>query len=234
MATGEEIYNLGEKHVGERYILGAFVPKNNSNWKGPWDCAEFVSWCVFQVSNTLYGCDNDSKNPASADAFTGYWGRDAQRLGKKISISDAAKTKGAAVLRVAGPGVKCGHIVISDGNGGTVEAHSTNRGVIKNTLSGRRWDTGILVPGIDYVMGSVVVSVSEPAGVVYRLKTPMMNDPKIKDIQKALSDKGFDTGGIDGKFGNNTFSAVSNFQSANGLTVDGEVGPDTLKALGIS
>ncbi len=232
MATGEEIYNLGEKHVGERYIFGAFAPKNKSNYRGPWDCAEFVSWCVFQASNILYGCDNDNKDPAKADAFTGNWGRDANRLGKKISIGDSARTKGAVVLRVP-TRIKTGHIVISDGQGGTVEAHSTNRGVIKNTLSGRRWDTGILIPGIEYVMGSTVISVDEPAGVVYRLKTPMMNDPKIKDIQKALSDKGFDPGEIDGKFGENTFSAVSNFQLANDLVVDGEVGPNTLKALGI-
>ena len=82
MAEGKDLYELGIKHTGEKYILGAMAPKNNANWKGPWDCAEFVSWCVYQISGKLYGCENNSGNPGSADAYTGYWGRDAKIIGK--------------------------------------------------------------------------------------------------------------------------------------------------------
>jgi len=232
MKTGEEIYKLALKHEGEDYVLGTLVPKNNSNWKGPWDCAEFVSWCVYQISGILYGCDNNSGNPANADAYTGYWGRDSNELGKQISINEAASTKGAAVLRLSTPSVRVGHIVISDGKGGTIEAHSTNSGVIKSTLSGRRWDTGILVPGISY--NSEGISHPDlPAAEIYRLKSPLMKGTKVKDIQRALKGKGYDPGKLDGVFGNKTYTAVVAYQAAKGLVVDGEVGPATLKSLGI-
>jgi hypothetical protein len=232
MPTGEEIYNLAIKHQGEKYVLGALAPKDNSKWKGPWDCAEFVSWCVYQTANVLYGCDNDDGSPSNADAYTGYWGRDAGKLGKKISLKEAAGTKGAAVLRLSTPSVRVGHIVISDGKGGTIEAHSTKRGVITNTLSGRRWDTGILVPGVEYEGNGSVIP-EEPAFEIYRVTHPMMSGKVVKDIQTALASNGYDPGEIDGVFGHHTYMAVIAFQSAKGLVVDGEVGPITLKALGL-
>jgi N-acetylmuramoyl-L-alanine amidase len=131
MATGKEMVKAALKHVGEQYILGTVVPKNDPAWDGPWDCAEFVSWCVYQTAKILYGCDDDQTDPAIADAYTGFWGRDARTIGKQISVAAAARIAGAAVLRL---GPKMGHIVISDGRGGTVEAHSTNSGVICHTF----------------------------------------------------------------------------------------------------
>lgn len=231
MATGKEIYDLGVKHIGERYILGAFAPKNNSNWKGPWDCAEFVSWCIYQTSNKLYGCDNNNANPANADAYTGFFARDAKKIGQKISVQNAMRTKGAALLRIAASNA-IGHIVISDGNGGTIEAHSTKRGVIKYTAQGRRWDTGILIPWIQYDTAPGVITI-KPLPVVYRYKNPMMTGNVIKDIQRALNNLGFNTGGTDGKFGLKTLAAVRAFQTSKGILVDGEVGPQTMKSLGL-
>ena len=64
-ATGEQLLALASRHVGEKYVFGALAPKNNQNWKGPWDCAEFASWLVFQTSNSLYGCGNNEGNPSS-------------------------------------------------------------------------------------------------------------------------------------------------------------------------
>ncbi len=138
MTTGQQIFDLATPHVGEPYVFGAVVAKDNPNWHGPWDCAEFVSWCVYQAAGTLYGCSNDKAKPSLADAYTGYWARDARELGHRITVAGAARTPGAAVLRVPLAGQVIGHIVISDGKGGTVEAHSTNRGVIRDTLDGRR------------------------------------------------------------------------------------------------
>src|SRR5438876_8848281 len=146
---GERILQLGRKHLGEPYVLGSLAPKDNPKWRGPWDCAEFASWLAFQAAGVLYGCASDSADPASADAYTGYWARDAEALGVKISIEQAMRTPGAAVLRSPQPGAT-GHIAISDGRGGTVEAHSTKAGVIASTISGRRWDMGVLVPEIAY------------------------------------------------------------------------------------
>lgn len=51
------------------------------------------------------------------------------------------------------------------------------------------------------------------------------------EIQTRLMTLGFDPGGIDGKFGPRTKSAVRAFQRAHGLVDDGIVGPKTLSEL---
>jgi hypothetical protein len=81
LLTGSAILQIALQHVGGKYVLGIHVPKDNPNWKGPWDCAEFASWSVFQAASILYGCDKDSGVPANADAYTGYWERDSLSLG---------------------------------------------------------------------------------------------------------------------------------------------------------
>ena len=50
-------------------------------------------------------------------------------------------------------------------------------------------------------------------------------------MQQALTNLGYNTQGVDGKFGNNTLTAVKAFQSAKGLTVDGYFGKNSLLAL---
>lgn len=230
MATGKAMVQVALQHLGEPYELGALAPKNDPTWDGPWDCAEFVSWCLYQTAGILYGCCNNQGNPALADAYTGYWARDAQALGQTISVAQAAKIAGAAVLRV---GAKTGHIVISDGQGGTVEAHSSQTGVIKHTLSGRRWDLGILVPSLVYEATAGEIALAPP-GVIYRLTTPNLRGEKIKEIQRKLKKHGFDLQGADGVFGPKTLAAVQAFQRARGLVPDGEVGPQTAEALGLT
>ena len=213
-------------------MLGALAPKNNPHWKGPWDCAEFASWLVFQVAGKLYGCNRNSGDAATADAWTGFWARDAESLGRRISVEQAARTPGAAVLRVASPGAR-GHMVICDGQGATVEAHSAARGVIRHTLANRRWDLGILVPGIRYKRRAKPVEVKPPKRLIYRLTKPLMSGPKVKEIQRKLKEAGFHPGSIDGQFGPQTQAAVVALQLSRGLVPDGEVGPQTARTLGI-
>lgn len=56
----------------------------------------------------------------------------------------------------------------------------------------------------------------------------------VKTVQKKLKNWGYYTGSVDGIFGSKTKEAVKYFQRKNGLTVDGIVGTNTLKALGMS
>jgi hypothetical protein len=229
-ATGEQILRLGGKHVGERYVFGTLVPKNNARWRGPWDCAEFASWLVYQVGGFLYGCGNDRGDPAKADAWTGFWLRDSGSLGTRISIDEASRTPGAALLRHS---ATSGHIVISDGKGGTVEAASHLTGVIRGRAGGRRWDTGVLVPGITYKQG-LGPPPPPPGVVIYRLTTPHMTGSTVKEIQRALKAAGIDPGPLDGAYGAMTEAAVRAYQLSKRLLVDGEVGPKTARSLGLT
>jgi hypothetical protein len=55
----------------------------------------------------------------------------------------------------------------------------------------------------------------------------------VREVQQALVDKGYHVGSVDGSFGVKTDAAVRYYQSCNGLTVDGIVGPVTAGSLGV-
>ncbi|MBQ8200978.1 MAG: peptidoglycan-binding protein [Clostridia bacterium] len=53
----------------------------------------------------------------------------------------------------------------------------------------------------------------------------------VKNLQRALKNRGYYSGSIDGNYGSATVAAVTAFQKRNGLTVDGTAGPATQRAL---
>jgi len=230
MPTGSGMLARARQHIGEAYE-NVQVPKNNPNWHGPWDCAEFMSWLVFQEAGILYGCVDDNAPLAVADAYTGAWKTDAQRLGQRIPVAQAAATVGAIVLRYPPEPGTMGHIVISDGQGGTVEAKGHQFGVVADTLQGRRWDTGVLVPGITYQGGAPVALAALPT--IYYSGAANLDPAVVTRIQQALAGLNFDPGTIDGEYGPHTAAAVAAFQTVQGLLVDGEVGPATARALNV-
>lgn len=67
-----------------------------------------------------------------------------------------------------------------------------------------------------------------PEGVVLR---PGDESEDVRQVQAALVELGYSTGGVDGKFGLSTEQAVRDFQTSSGLAEDGVVGPATLAAL---
>jgi len=230
--TGTGLLKRARDHIGEEY-RNVQVPKDDKGWKGPWDCAEFISWLVFQEAGVLYGCIDDDAKPAQADAYTGAWQRDVEKRGKRVSVDEAASTVGGIVLRFPpGPG-EMGHIAICDGKGGTVEAKGRRYGVVADTVHGRTWHTGVLIPEITYANAATPVKVKPPE-IVYEPGAPQMMREIIFKIQQALALKGFDPGEIDGDYRAITQAAVADFQRAVGLVVDGAVGPETAEALGIS
>jgi hypothetical protein len=229
--SGAGLVQRARAHIGEQYV-NTQIPKDDPHWHGPWDCAEFVSWLVYQEAGTLYGCVDDTAPPAKADAYTGAWKADLERLGKRVSVEEAAATVGGIVLRYPpGPG-KMGHIAVCDGNGGTIEAKGRRYGVVADTVQGRGWHAGILIPGISYD-ATAPIKVLPPA-IIYEVDAPNMDKAVVTRIQAALAAKGFDPGLIDGEFGLNTQAAVLRFQEAEGMVVDGAVGPETAAALGVS
>ncbi len=57
---------------------------------------------------------------------------------------------------------------------------------------------------------------------------------QVRTIQDKLKRWGYYSGEVDGIFGSGTRKAVVSFQKKNGLAADGIVGPNTLRALGMS
>jgi hypothetical protein len=222
---------LARQHIGEAYE-NVLVPKNNPNWHGPWDCAELMSWLVFQDAGFLYGCIDDNVDPAAADAYTGAWGTDSLKLGKRVPIDQAAGTVGGIVLRLPPQPGTMGHIAICDGTGGTVEAKGHQFGVVADTVHGRRWDTGLLIPGIRYDNAAPLLP--DPPPMIYFLGAANPDPKVVRDIQQALLSAGLDPGPLDGLYGIKTVAAVAAFQTVKGLVADGEVGPQTAGALGVT
>lgn len=70
------------------------------------------------------------------------------------------------------------------------------------------------------------------AGQGYYMKDDLLRAaPGVKTMQTKLNTAGYNCGTPDGKFGQNTDTAVRNFQRAQGLTVDGKAGKNTLSRL---
>jgi N-acetylmuramoyl-L-alanine amidase len=66
--------------------------------------------------------------------------------------------------------------------------------------------------------------------LLYR-KTPMLRGDDVAELQNRLSQLGFDTGRVDGIFGDQTVIALQDFQKNAGLLADGTLGPRTLDEL---
>jgi hypothetical protein len=223
--TGDAVVALARRHIGEPYILGARAPLANADWRGPWDCAEFAAWCLYQTNGILFGVE-PRHDPLRADAYTGYWAAHARAAGATVPVEQAVGIAGAFLLREPQSG-RTGHIALSDGAGGTVEAHSSKRGVIAGQAGGRRWDYGILVPGLRYFASATPIPVAPPPAGILRLTEPLLRGEAVRQLQQCLATLGLHPGRIDGIYGPQTEAAVAAFQAAQGLVVDGEVGPET-------
>ncbi len=228
--NGRDVVRIALRHVGESYRLGARVPMAARQWHGPWDCAEFASWCLYRATGVLYGV-KPKDDPVHADAYTGWWIDQARRDRATVPIELAIRTPGALLVRAAAK-AWVGHIVVSDGRGGTIEAHSSRDGVIRGQVAHRRWDVAVQVPGVDYVSNAGVPDVKLRVATL-RLTRPMMTGSRVKQVQRALRDAGYAAGPIDGEYGPQTAYAVQRFQAEYGLVADGEVGPLTFRKLRI-
>ncbi len=62
---------------------------------------------------------------------------------------------------------------------------------------------------------------------------PTADEFMLKSVQKALGDRGFYKGPIDGRMGRKLRNALLMFQGNAGLRTTGEVDPPTLSALGL-
>lgn len=232
MALGSDIVTLAMGHENDRYVLGQPVPLGNPNWRGPWDCAEFVSWAAYHAYRMTFAVR--PANIHRGESYSGWWYSDAMALGANIPVARAIATAGAILVRKPGAfGIRIGHVAISRGDGTTIEAHSARVGVAVREAHGRQWSIGVALPGVDYITASGGQRYRQPTGLL-TLKSPYMRGQAVRAVQEALAGAGTDPGPVDGIFGSMTHLAVAGFQAREGLRVDGVVGEETARALGLS
>ena len=103
----------------------------------------------------------------------------------------------------------------------------------KEMIGDGKWDLAlpITVRGVVINADTFAAPPERAAGRTLEMTEPPMRGDDVKAAQKAL---GFPDGKIDGIFGKDTDRAVRSFQSANGLSADGRIGPETRKRLRLS
>ena len=90
----------------------------------------------------------------------------------------------------------------------------------------------MLILAVLLLVAIVLGAINEPASADLYKKGS--SGQVVLEIQKRLKDWGYYDGRADGAFGAATEKAVKLFQQKNGLTADGQVGAETLAALGIN
>ncbi|WP_420225914.1 peptidoglycan-binding domain-containing protein [Pigmentiphaga litoralis] len=232
MPTGAQLAALAKTRIGEQY-LNILVPKDNSGWHGPWDCAEFASWLAYQTVGKIYGCVDNKANPSIAEAYSGAWVRDIDRGLLKVSTEDeASHTAGIVLVRRPPTLGKMGHVAVSDGFGKTIEAAGKGLNVRQGTVRGRLWHYVVKIPELSYEStGFEAPFVQLP--FMLSFQSPTTKGDLVLQLQRALKSKGFDPGLVDGEFGLMTLAAVGAFQASVDLVSDGIVGPLTAEKLGL-
>jgi len=152
-----------------------------------------------------------------------------------------AKEKGTiSSIRKDIPGLAVrfdGHIGVYIGNDEVVEARGFDYGIVKTKLSARPWTHWLKIPSIDYgdknggdpEVPGLPKKGAYPLGFGKRILKSGTKGEDVKYLQLVLEFLGYNCGryGADGDFGDYTFTAVTRYQRAKKLTIDGEVGVKT-------
>ncbi|HWO15013.1 MAG TPA: peptidoglycan-binding domain-containing protein, partial [Polyangiaceae bacterium] len=157
-----------------------------------------------------------------------WFAKQAEETGAVIPIEVASGLPGALLVRKPAAGAT-GHVVVCTGDGGTIEAKGSKYGVVAGRVDGRRWDLGIRIPSLHYSESARARPVAAPTASL----SVGSSGGLVLQLQRALLERGYQPGLLDGEFGTRTAAALMAFQRAEGEVVDGEAGPETLAALGI-
>ena len=182
-------------------------------WKGAlaFDCRGFTHWALLQVGIKIDGGGATTQYNTKAN-----W---TQR-----GTIDAMPDLVCCVFKKKGN--KMTHTGLHIGGGIIIHCSTT---VKKGKTTDKGW-THYAVPAGLY--DGQETATAEPVKVMATLRKGSQGSA-VSALQTMLNRLGFDSGKVDGIYGTKTMAAVRSFQEANGLTVDGIAGEQTLTILAI-
>ena len=133
--TGKSIVAKAVAQTGDPYIFGYEVDLKDPNPKA-FDCSELVQWVCAQLG----------VSPTMPDGAANQHDH-CKKYNTLISVAQATRTIGALLFRISPEG---NHVVISRGDGSTIEAKGKAYGVGVFSTVGRGWTAAGLIPGVKY------------------------------------------------------------------------------------
>lgn len=134
--TGKSVVAKAMTQAGDPYIFGYEVNLTDPDPKA-FDCSELVQWVCAQLGVI----------PAMPDGAI-YQRDHCQKYGTMITLAKAVKTAGALLFRIQANGSN--HVVISRGDGSTIEAKGSAYGVGVFSLKAANFTHAALIPGVTY------------------------------------------------------------------------------------
>lgn len=182
-------------------------------WKGAlaFDCRGFTHWALLQVGIKIDGGGATTQYNTKAN-----W---TQR-----GTIDAMPDLVCCVFKQRDG--KMQHTGLHIGGGKIIHCSTT---VKEGKTTDKGW-THYAVPAGLY--DGQETTTAEPVKVMATLRKGSQGSA-VSALQTMLNRLGFDSGKVDGIYGTKTMAAVRSFQEANGLTVDGIAGEQTLTTLAI-
>lgn len=240
IAASEVGYHEGENNYNK--FAAQLDPLNityGAKQNQPW-CGEFVLWCAVKA----FGVDAGLKflrspNPSGVplcSAGAGYF-RQAAAFGKEPQRGDIIFFYYDGGINHTGivESVRNGAVTTIEGNSGDAVARRIYQATAPN-IAGYGRPNWVAVCDCDNIPPADEQNKRKQIDGLPMLKSGDANET-VRAAQFVLIGRKFSCGswGADGDFGGATETAVRNFQTENGLEIDGVIGPETWsKLLGVS
>jgi Putative peptidoglycan binding domain/NlpC/P60 family len=213
--TTAEFVGLCLHQRGKSYVYGAEAAFSDPN-PTAFDCSELVEWAAHRIGLT---------DMPDGSTYQEQYCRSKHTM---ISVETAFGVQGALIFRHIGENQ---HVVVSLGNGSTIEARGRDWGVNIFPARGRVWTAAARVPGLRYV--APIPIPDGPNGPRwpgrYLMQPPEMRGDDVLAWQRRMRARGWQLG-VDGAYGPESEKVCREFQQQLLLEVDGIVGPDTWRA----
>jgi hypothetical protein len=206
-ASADEFLAKARLFLGQRYLWGGGHVDRTFSRPGPVDCSGLV-----QQAARMAGFNLDGTAAMQ------------QRRGTAVSLNNLQP---GDLLFKGNPAT---HVGIYIGNGQFIHAPRTGDVVKIQSMSTYRWQSARRIFNVPGQPLQGAVPADAPSNGPNGLRRGSEGS-HVRRLQQALTELGFNPGGVDGEFGPKTDAALRAFQRAAGIKADGEVGPTTWAAI---